>query len=74
MVDLKLFVMLWMQLAQTPLHVAAGNNKVEVVKFLLEFTGPEKIELEAKNMVCCQLASVGTLFLFRMVFTNNVKL
>ncbi|CAM8897528.1 unnamed protein product [Rhodiola kirilowii] len=37
-------------LAQTPLHVAAGCNKVDVVRFLLELKGPEEIELEAKNM------------------------
>ncbi|XP_058085117.1 uncharacterized protein LOC131232711 [Magnolia sinica] len=37
-------------MAQTPLHVAAGYNNVEIVKFLLDWRGPEKIELEAKNM------------------------
>lgn len=37
-------------LLQTPLHVAAGSNNVEIVKFLLEWKGAEKIELEAKNM------------------------
>ncbi|KAK9102668.1 hypothetical protein Sjap_019922 [Stephania japonica] len=35
---------------QTPLHVAAGSNDIEVVKFLLECQDEEKIELEAKNM------------------------
>ena len=41
-----------MQMANTPLHVAAGHNSVEVVKFLLNMAGPETVELEAKNMVC----------------------
>lgn len=40
-----------MQMANTPLHVAAGHNSVEVVKYLLNLTVPETIELEAKNMV-----------------------
>ncbi|KAM6582256.1 hypothetical protein CsatB_009258 [Cannabis sativa] len=37
-------------MAQTPLHVAAGNNRTDIVKFLLELTGPHEVELEAKNM------------------------
>ncbi|GFY96349.1 AAA-type ATPase family protein [Actinidia rufa] len=37
-------------MAQTPLHVSAGYNNVEIVKFLLGWQGPEKVELEAKNM------------------------
>ncbi|URE44814.1 N-(5'-phosphoribosyl)anthranilate isomerase [Musa troglodytarum] len=37
-------------MAQTPLHVAAGYNNTSIVKFLLEWKGPEKVELEAKNM------------------------
>ncbi|EXB79940.1 Protein cfxQ-like protein [Morus notabilis] len=37
-------------MVQTPLHVSAGNNRADIVKFLLEFPGPEKVELEAKNM------------------------
>ncbi|WOL02171.1 hypothetical protein Cni_G10890 [Canna indica] len=37
-------------MAQTPLHVAAGYNNSSIVKFLLEWKGPEKVELEAKNM------------------------
>ncbi|ONK67191.1 uncharacterized protein A4U43_C06F17240 [Asparagus officinalis] len=37
-------------MSQTPLHVAAGNNNVGIVRFLLEYKGTEKIELEAKNM------------------------
>lgn len=39
-------------MAHTPLHVSAGHNSVEIVKFLLDWRGPEKVELEAKNMVC----------------------
>ncbi|XP_039124694.1 LOW QUALITY PROTEIN: ribulose bisphosphate carboxylase/oxygenase activase, chloroplastic [Dioscorea cayenensis subsp. rotundata] len=34
---------------QTPLHVAAGHNNYGIVKFLLEWKGAEKIELEATN-------------------------
>lgn len=37
-------------MAQTPLHVSAGYNQVEIVKFLLDHPGSEKVELEAKNM------------------------
>ncbi|KAI3443791.1 hypothetical protein Pfo_000456 [Paulownia fortunei] len=32
------------------LHVSAGYNSIEIVKFLLDWRGPEKVELEAKNM------------------------
>ncbi|OAY53757.1 protein CbxX, chromosomal isoform X1 [Manihot esculenta] len=37
-------------MAQTPLHVSAGNNRAEIIKFLLDWRGEEKVELEAKNM------------------------
>ncbi|KAL5729246.1 hypothetical protein ACHQM5_002222 [Ranunculus cassubicifolius] len=37
-------------LEQTPLHIAAGYDNVELVKYLLNCRGPEAIELEAKNM------------------------
>ncbi|KAE8654643.1 protein CfxQ-like isoform 2 [Hibiscus syriacus] len=37
-------------MAQTPLHVAAGNDRDQIVKFLLNRQGSEKVELEAKNM------------------------
>ncbi|KAL1535604.1 ribulose bisphosphate carboxylase/oxygenase activase, chloroplastic-like isoform X2 [Salvia divinorum] len=37
-------------MAQTPLHVAAGYNNIEIVKLLLDWRGPEKVEMEAKNM------------------------
>lgn len=36
---------------QTPLHIAASQNRVEIMKYLLEWTGPWKVELEAKNIV-----------------------
>ena len=38
-------------MAQTPLHVSAGYDRAEIIKFLLDWQGPEKAELEAKNMV-----------------------
>ncbi|KAK6784318.1 hypothetical protein RDI58_017773 [Solanum bulbocastanum] len=37
-------------MVQTPLHVAAGYNNVEILNFLLGWSGPEKVEMEAKNM------------------------
>uniref|UniRef100_A0A0D9YQ68 AAA+ ATPase domain-containing protein n=1 Tax=Oryza glumipatula TaxID=40148 RepID=A0A0D9YQ68_9ORYZ len=37
-------------MSQTPLHVAAGYNNTGIVKFLLDFQGTDKVELEAKNM------------------------
>ncbi|GAV82109.1 AAA domain-containing protein/Ank domain-containing protein/Ank_2 domain-containing protein [Cephalotus follicularis] len=37
-------------MAQTPLHVSAGYNRAEIVKFLLDWQGSENIELEATNM------------------------
>ncbi|KAE8687524.1 AAA-type ATPase family protein / ankyrin repeat family protein isoform 2 [Hibiscus syriacus] len=37
-------------MAQTPLHVAAGNDRDQIVKFLLDWKGSEEVELEAKNM------------------------
>ncbi|XP_022951494.1 uncharacterized protein LOC111454293 isoform X1 [Cucurbita moschata] len=37
-------------MGQTPLHVSAGYNRAEIVKFLLVWQGPEKVEFEAKNM------------------------
>ncbi|XVF88542.1 hypothetical protein PTKIN_Ptkin19aG0058900 [Pterospermum kingtungense] len=39
-----------MQMAQTPLHVSAGYDRAEIIKFLFEWQGPEKAELEARNM------------------------
>ncbi|KAJ0040588.1 hypothetical protein Pint_26759 [Pistacia integerrima] len=35
---------------ETPLHLSAGNNKTEILKFLLEWKGDDKIDLEAKTM------------------------
>lgn len=37
-------------LLHTPLHVSCGHNKVEVIKFLLEWQGPEKVKVDAVNM------------------------
>jgi len=37
-------------MCQTPLHVAAGYNNTEIVKFLLNWQGTEMVDLEAKNM------------------------
>ncbi|KAJ1419396.1 P-loop containing nucleoside triphosphate hydrolase [Sesbania bispinosa] len=37
-------------MSQTPLHVSAGHNRAEIVKFLLDWQGPDRVELEAKNM------------------------
>lgn len=51
-----------MQMAQTPLHVSAGNNRAEIIKFLLDWRGEEKVELEAKNMVKQNMHIVFTSF------------
>ncbi|KAG6772091.1 hypothetical protein POTOM_023487 [Populus tomentosa] len=37
-------------MAQTPLHVSAGYNRSEIIKFLLDWQGAEKVELEPRNM------------------------
>ncbi|XP_044461374.1 protein CfxQ homolog [Mangifera indica] len=34
---------------ETPLHLSAGNNKTNIVKFLLDWRGDDKVDLEAKN-------------------------
>ncbi|KAL8489748.1 hypothetical protein ACS0TY_025585 [Phlomoides rotata] len=36
-------------MVKTPLHVAASMNRVEIIKYLVEWTGPEKVDLEAKD-------------------------
>ncbi|KAF3595549.1 hypothetical protein DY000_02022602 [Brassica cretica] len=33
----------------TPLHVSAGNGNVDIVKYLLDWPGSDKVELEAMN-------------------------
>ncbi|KAJ0040346.1 hypothetical protein Pint_26727 [Pistacia integerrima] len=35
---------------ETPLHLSAGNNKTEIVKFMLEWKGDYKVHLEVDNM------------------------
>ncbi|XP_047951565.1 protein CfxQ homolog [Salvia hispanica] len=37
-------------LIQTPLHVAAGHNRIDILKFLLEWKGSVTLELEANNV------------------------
>uniref|UniRef100_A0ACD5Z696 Uncharacterized protein n=1 Tax=Avena sativa TaxID=4498 RepID=A0ACD5Z696_AVESA len=37
-------------MCQTPLHVAAGYNNTDIVKFLLDWQGADTVEVEAKNM------------------------
>ncbi|KAJ4760891.1 Protein cfxQ-like protein [Rhynchospora pubera] len=34
---------------ETPLHIASAKNDSEIVKFLLDWTGSEMLELEARN-------------------------
>jgi hypothetical protein len=36
---------------ETPLHVASAKNDVDILKYLLDWTGPETAELEARNTV-----------------------
>ena len=38
-----------MQMAQTPLHVSAGHNRTEIVKFLLDWQGADKGVDNCKN-------------------------
>lgn len=58
-------------MANTPLHVAAGHNSVEVVKFLLNMAGPETVELEAKNMVCKIFIRFDYSYTLFMIFTSK---
>ncbi|CAH9102986.1 unnamed protein product [Cuscuta epithymum] len=37
-------------MAQTPLHISSGYNKADIVEHLLSLQGPERVDLEAKNM------------------------
>ncbi|KAH7443538.1 hypothetical protein KP509_02G039400 [Ceratopteris richardii] len=37
-------------MSQTPLHAAAASNNTDVVKLILDWEGPEKADIEAKNM------------------------
>ena len=49
-------------MTETPLHKAAANNHVEVMRFLLEWKGEEKPELEAKNMVLQSFAYLFSIY------------
>lgn len=59
-------------MTEVPLHKAAANNHVEVLKYLLEWNGAEKPELEARNMVhtfpsnflMCQMISCEAVSIF----------
>lgn len=53
-------------MVQTPLHVATGYNNVEILKFLLSWPGPEKVELEAKNMVREEIYELQLHFLLEL--------
>ena len=73
--NLSVFYYLWsethgfrclLQMGQTPLHVSAGYNKAEIVKFLLAWQGPEKVELEAKNMVGVYHSLLAVVFLTKL--------
>ncbi|XP_044462073.1 ribulose bisphosphate carboxylase/oxygenase activase, chloroplastic-like isoform X1 [Mangifera indica] len=35
---------------ETPLHLSAATNRTDIVKFLLEWKGDDKVDLEARNM------------------------
>ncbi|KAL8494165.1 hypothetical protein ACS0TY_025093 [Phlomoides rotata] len=37
-------------MVQTPLHIAASLDRGEMIKYLVEWTGTEKVEMEAKNV------------------------
>ncbi|KAL5063675.1 hypothetical protein RYX36_025412, partial [Vicia faba] len=39
------------EVTQSRLHVSAGNNRGEISKLLLKWQGPERFEIEARNMV-----------------------
>ncbi|KAF9680515.1 hypothetical protein SADUNF_Sadunf06G0129400 [Salix dunnii] len=38
-------------MAKTPLHVSASYNRAEIIKYLLDWQGAEKVELEPRNML-----------------------
>lgn len=61
---MNLFLISPMQLMQTPLHIAASHNRVDMMKYLLDWAGPVKVELEAKNVVCDKKSKGFLLFRF----------
>lgn len=59
-------------MAQTPLHVSAGYNNIEIVKHLLDWRGAEKVELEAKNMVNQKYFNQHCFFYFLQEVTHSL--
>ncbi|CAH8383058.1 unnamed protein product [Eruca vesicaria subsp. sativa] len=53
----------------TPLHVSAGNGNVDIVKYLLDWPGSDKVELEAMNTV--SQAPPCSLFFFFFFFSSE---
>jgi hypothetical protein len=52
-------------MAQTPLHVSAGYNRADIIKFLLDWQGAEKVELEPRNMA-------STIYIFAFQFPDQI--
>ncbi|EFJ31783.1 hypothetical protein SELMODRAFT_407995 [Selaginella moellendorffii] len=46
-------------MSQTPLQMAAASNQDDAVRFLLEWNGPERADLEATNMFLVALSQYG---------------
>jgi DNA primase catalytic subunit len=57
-------------MTETPLHRAAASNEVDAVKFLLEWQGAEKVELETKNMVRNSFFGLSHLLSLKLCLTN----
>jgi hypothetical protein len=57
-------------MTETPLHRAAASNEVDAVKFLLEWQGAEKAELETKNMVRNSFFGLSHLLSLKLYLTN----
>jgi len=58
------------QMTETPLHRAAASNEVDAVKFLLEWQGAEKVELETKNTVRNSFVGLSHLLSLKLCLTN----
>lgn len=54
----------------TPLHVSAGNGNVDIVKYLLDWPGSDKVELEAMNTVSLFLFFPEVLIFVLIYFTS----